>query len=148
MEERQSNIGISPYRPLIRLTDGRMALPGGELVPPASQAATMVFLDENGFNFNNWVRQEPGWPKPTKNDSWDRWLQKLGEKDPQPTYSKMGLWMVHDVLQRTSLLVFQISNQDLYRFFTRMVYIHGVFLRQAWAWMASSIWWRGSYPAL
>ncbi len=52
-------------RHIDRWTDGT----GEENLSTASKAATMVFLDENGFNFNNWVRQEPGWPNPTENDS-------------------------------------------------------------------------------
>mmetsp|Transcript_23095 Transcript_23095/g.37608 ORF Transcript_23095/g.37608 Transcript_23095/m.37608 type:complete len:588 (-) Transcript_23095:16-1779(-) len=39
-------------------------------------AATMVFLDENGFNFNNWVRYGLGWLRPSDEEEKRRSVQQ------------------------------------------------------------------------
>eukprot|EP00435_Cladocopium_sp_Y103_P060833 s406_g22.t1 len=39
-------------------------------------AATMVFLDENGFNFNNWVRYGLGWLRPSDEEDKRRNVQQ------------------------------------------------------------------------
>lgn len=39
-------------------------------------AATMVFLDQNGFNFNDWVRHGLGWLRPTEEEEKRRSVQQ------------------------------------------------------------------------
>jgi len=75
------------------------------------EAATMVFLDENGFNFNNWVRRGEGIEGHSheeiamgKHRSWlfsehffgTRWLllkQKMG--NPVKIFHFMGNMVIH-----------------------------------------------------